>query len=856
MDVFLIGSLVSLGIWMNSKGIQRDLASRNISKSELPPSEIPSGNSPYGKYKSVDVWNIEQAAGKQIYNKSFQTKKTNILFEGPPEPITDISPEPIFQKIDYKNKIPLEYMENNMYSQKNKDQLKKESELRNSPNTHYGYPNTGGTYGINLLGVPISPENFKFNNMTPFFGSTVKQNVDDLSTQPILENFTGNNYNDIKKKEVGRFFSVQTNVTNPYGRQNLDDYESERYYVSDKRNKEAPIEKINVGPGLNQGYTSLPTGGFQQADTLQYVRPKTTNELRVLTNPKLSYYGRVVGGQKISRPGKLGEQFKNRPDTFFIQTPDRYMTTTGLVTGPTLRPKQIIRYTNRKSTSKFNYKGPSGTTTGSVEGPRPQAVTPRKIVLKQKNVLIPNSSTDGVGASYDHGKQSFRAPINVRQYTSINKYAGAPMNANNPSGEYIANKQAPRQTRKINVIGNNRPEGNMAPQQPGKGVVWDPNSVARTTIKETNIHNNNNGYIAPQQPGKGVVWDPNDIAKTTIKETNIHNNNNGYMAPQQPGKGAVWDPNDIAKTTIKETNIHNNNNGYIAPQQPGKGVVWDPNDVAKTTIKETNIHNNNNGYIAPQQPGKGVVWDPNDVAKTTIKEQTIENDYMASAGTNVSNMPSIDPNDRAKNTVRQTTQLKDYKGIANMEEDNSTERGYVKRGQTLVAPVTHRQDTSVEYEGIATMGEEGGYQVATYEDKNTNRQFTSDFEYEGIAGPSGDVSSPMSQDEYLNSTTRSLRQDLSKGREPNKEGTKNGLTSENYHATTRRLVEMQSQQLGERQVMPNAVVNSLPQMEGWQISKDKTTVPNVPLENRLDPRLLDAFKDNPYTQSLHSYVFP
>jgi Family of unknown function (DUF5899) len=778
MDILLIGSLVSLGVWMNSKGIQRDLGSRNIS--DVPASEIPSGSTPYGPYKSVDVWNIEQSAGKKIYDSSFRTKESNIVFEGPPDPMQSYKQRKTFQKVDLKNKLPVEYMSTKPYTKDTYVPSKKS-------NTNYGYPNTGGTYGINLLGIPITPENFKFGNMMPFFGSTVRQNVDDLANQQTLETFSGNSYVAAKKREIGRFFPVQTNVTNVYGRQNLDDYELERYYVSDKRNNEAPIEKVNVGPGLNAGYTSLPSGGVQQADTLEYVRPKTTNELRVLTKPKLSYYSRVVGGQKISRPGKVGELFKNRPDTFFIQTPDRYMTTTGLVTGPTLRPKQVLRYTNRKTTSKYTYQGPSGTTTGSVEAVRPTILPPRRVMLKQKQILIPNATTDGQGCADDFGKKSYNVPFNTRQLTSVNKYAGPPVNARNTSGAYVANRQPLRQTKKMNVVGNVRPEGTMAPQQPGKGVVWDPNDVARTTIKETNIHNNNNGYMAPQQPGKGVVWDPNDVARTTIKETNIHNNNNGYMAPQQPGKGVVWDPNQVARTTIKEQMVDNNHLGVMA-------------------------------------------------------------------GNN--KLPAYDPEDKARETIRQTTMISDYVNPANAADQNSSGQGYVREVETLVAPTTHRETTSTEYQGVAQGEDQGGYQIANMEDKNTNRQFTSNHEYSGIAGPRGDVSAPMSHEEYENSTIRSLRQEVSQGRTPASNGPLNGVTSEQIHATTRKLAELQSQQLAERPVVPNAVVNSIAQIEPWQVSKDKMTVPNVPLENRLDPVMVEAFQKNPYTQSLHSFVFP
>ena len=54
--------------------------------------------------------------------------------------------------------------------------------------------------------------------------------------------------------------------------------------------------------------------------------------------------------------------------------------------------------------------------------------------------------------------------------------------------------------------------------------------MARTTIKETNIHDMN-GNIGSKQ---GAAYDPNDIARTTIKETNIHDNR--YMESNQE----VW----------------------------------------------------------------------------------------------------------------------------------------------------------------------------------------------------------------------------------------------------------------------------------------------------------------------------
>ena len=66
-------------------------------------------------------------------------------------------------------------------------------------------------------------------------------------------------------------FDPEANIRNPYGMSNLSGYQRDRYIVSNKRNNEAPTEKIYVGPGLNKGYTWCPSGGFQQAETRDYI---------------------------------------------------------------------------------------------------------------------------------------------------------------------------------------------------------------------------------------------------------------------------------------------------------------------------------------------------------------------------------------------------------------------------------------------------------------------------------------------------------------------------------------------------------------------------------------------------------
>ena len=51
--------------------------------------------------------------------------------------------------------------------------------------------------------------------------------------------------------------------------------------------------------------------------------------------------------------------------------------------------------------------------------------------------------------------------------------------------------------------------------------------------------------MGADMPKKQTVYDPNDIAKTTIKETTLEYDHDGNI--KGPQKLTVHDPNDIAK---------------------------------------------------------------------------------------------------------------------------------------------------------------------------------------------------------------------------------------------------------------------------------------------------------------------
>ena len=570
MEVILTGAILSLGYYFNREGLQRDKKYQVTNK--VPKIIQPSGKNIYESRRSVDIWEQEQRRADRLFERAKDPANTNVGVAGPPMPR--------WKKADGDQRnLPLEFDEHagiepgttddTLPRQFPNNPFENIEEKQSQMNVFDAYPTTGGWNGISLTGEPINERTFKHNNMVPFFGGSVRQNVDDRSptATALLENFTGNVINYRKKGEVGPIFDPQNNVGNVYGTQNLSDYNRERYVVSNLRNNESPTEKVYIGPGLNQGYTAEPNGGFQQEDSLLYVRPKTVDELRVKTNPKVSYYGRIVAGKKIAKPGKVGLLEKNRPDAFYVNSPDRYFTTTGACIGPTQRPKEILKFVNRSTTLLKNRFGSAGTTTGSVPANRGKVVGPRRSALSNYGFRNLMGTLFGKGEASDYGKKGMMLRPTVKKNTGLTNVRNGnvqPQNIAQPT----RNNQKARQTRKTNVVGNGRWAGNVGAVQQQAGVVYDPNQVTRTTVKETTIDNDHFGNLDAIN-SKTTTRDPtNMIMKPTQKEQFSNISNYGNMEKQNKGTG-YQNANYKAPVTHRQTTHTNNYKGNA--QGPAEG---------------------------------------------------------------------------------------------------------------------------------------------------------------------------------------------------------------------------------------------------------------------------------------------
>jgi len=196
------------------------------------------------------------------------------------------------------------------------------------------------------------------NNMVPFFGANVTQSMYNGATDGILDTYTGSGKNTFfRKEEAGAFFKPEAATGLPWGKQVETDFEQSRMVTSMATKNVFPIQPTLVGPGVNDGYTNLPSGGYQQDSAREFALPRTTDEIRVVNKPKLTYtQDPVPGSHYITEMGIQAPVKKNRPDRFqVLQAADGSLphvnTTLGQQVAAAVYPTQMMKEQDRESTS-------------------------------------------------------------------------------------------------------------------------------------------------------------------------------------------------------------------------------------------------------------------------------------------------------------------------------------------------------------------------------------------------------------------------------------------------------------------------------------------------------------------------
>ena len=386
----------------------------------------------------------------------------------------------------------------------------------------------GSVITSELTGKQMNTKEFTHNNMVPFFGGRVKQNVAPNANNSVLDSFTGSGKNQIKKREVETMFdTARAPYGNPYGLESSSDFVQSR--MNDPRNRagERPFEPTRVAPAVNEGFGNSGKGGFQQFEVNQYMidNMKRTDDLRTQDNPKLTYKQPVVPGQHFigGAAQDAGEVRKYRPDTFYVdETGSRLFVTTGDLIKEATRPVQVLKHTTRPETNT-DAVGPAS----SQEYGQSYVAGSYRLPMNQqwggagfRNADMTTYTTANTDSQEnDYGRSGIEIRPNERNLTGERVMGLNLVPADSGSVTVHYNDDA-RPTRRAESEGTIRQTGTPVGYAGGAPAitVWDPHDVARTTVKEGTIFSDYKGVASSASaPNKLKVYDPDDIAKPTQK---------------------------------------------------------------------------------------------------------------------------------------------------------------------------------------------------------------------------------------------------------------------------------------------------------------------------------------------------
>lgn len=352
---------------------------------------------------------------------------------------------------------------------------------------------------------------FQHNNMVPFNGGKVRGAVFDYNGhESILDNKVGSGSTAIKKQEQAPLFKPEDNMSLTYGCKNNTDFIQSRMNVGTMKTNLKPFESEMVGPGLDQGYSSSGTGGFNSGlEARDKWRPYTIDEMRVKTNPKIEYELSGHEGPAYSHiktslvKENLGKFEKNRPDTYYESGRDRWFTTTSSEKATMYRSEQQMGNVKRGDTDT-NYKGHA---ISDKKGPYAQQnfEPTKRNQLETNNVTNSTAIGKGPNSEYDLPLKSHSNYTNNRSTTQHNLPLGGIGGAFGAVVAPIVDLFRP--TLKEEVIGNMRVYGD-AKSNVSSNYVYDYNNKTKTTNKETTIYSplfniNNQGeasYVNTYRP--------------------------------------------------------------------------------------------------------------------------------------------------------------------------------------------------------------------------------------------------------------------------------------------------------------------------------------------------------------------
>jgi len=326
-----------------------------------------------------------------------------------------------------------------------------------------------------MNGQELDLNNFKHNNMKPFFGAKIRGATSDFNnTESILDSKTGFGSQQFSKSEQAPLFKPDEHTNFQNGTPNNSDFFQSRVNESMKMSNVTLWEQQRVAPGLNLGYGKQDEKGFNTGGTegtggfnnsmmaRESWMPKSVDDLRVANNQKQSFdlnghQGPAISSIKSQGPNdRIGKIEKHLPEKYYEAGPTRWFTTTGIEQAPPIRSTQVIPMENRiDSTREYYGAGGQRQTTYT----NPDYEESKKINLS--SLPISNATLEGQGSANpnDYGVTGYNVLPNNRTTDRDEVQFGGVYGMAKAVIAPIMDMLNP--TRKVNVIGNLRQSGNV-----------------------------------------------------------------------------------------------------------------------------------------------------------------------------------------------------------------------------------------------------------------------------------------------------------------------------------------------------------------------------------------------------------
>jgi len=471
MEVAILSGLVGLGYLFNESNKNNNPVNTSVENEAA----TPNGDNLYNSEHYNEVDKVVRTLAEGNFESSYE-KGSNIV-----------------------NNQKLDRIGSDLYNPPLNENSSELEELKENFD-NYTFSNATGSY--------ISKDNFMQNDqgigMAPYFRGSAPTN-EGLENSRTLNAHQGGNEAEFhrSKRETSNFFPLEQQQVfgNTFGEG-----------MGDPARYDTGILKTSQLPFTQERVSQIDSKSDLNQEIARMIADKTNiDNLRAESNPKLTHKGKILSGKSMNEArGKEGKVFQHNPDTFYENTADKWLVTTGAVTEKTQRPAQILPETNR---SVINHQPLGAAAPTSFEGAEKRSSVRKPMKNQLGSDTIRNAGVENPGIATDMHQQGYRALPNERDVTTLRNHQS------NLRGGYDAR-------------------------------TMDIQDNLKKTVKETTLNPKNNGFMNNAMLNT-TIGIQDDIKKTK-KQTTIEPKNNGYITGGfQKNPSGYEEP----ETTMKDTTL-------------------------------------------------------------------------------------------------------------------------------------------------------------------------------------------------------------------------------------------------------------------------------------------------------------